>query len=86
LLNRDDLEDIAENFGRAMTMPANYSEILSHLATARVRVLLSAIMEHPDYQEKVAGGNLSFLRSDRVFEKCMEMAYKKWRWVHKRLA
>jgi hypothetical protein len=86
LLNRDDLEEIAENFGHAMTMPANYSEILSHLATARVRVLLSAIMEHPDYQEKVASGNLSFLRSDRVFEKCMEMAYKKWRWVHKKLA
>lgn len=86
LLNRDDLEEVAENFGHAMTMPANYSEILSHLATARVRVLLSAIMEHPDYQEKVASGNLSFLRSDRVFEKCMEMAYKKWRWVHKKLA
>ena len=86
LLNRDDLEDIAENFGRAMTMPASYSEILSHLATARVRILLSAIMEHPDYKDKAAEGNLSFLRSDRVFDKCMELAYKKWRWVHKKLA
>jgi AIPR protein len=86
LLNHDDLEDIAENFGRAMTMPADYTELLSYLATARVRILLSALMGHPDYREKVAEGNLSFLRTDRAFEECMELAHKKWRWVQKKLA
>jgi len=86
LLNHDELEDIAENFGRAMTMPADCTELLSYLATARVRVLLSALMEHPDYREKVVEGNLSFLRTDRAFEECMELAHKKWRWVHKKLA
>lgn len=55
-------------------------------ATARVRILLSALMEHPDYRDKVAEGNLSFLRTDRAFEECMELAHKKWRWVHKKLA
>jgi hypothetical protein len=69
-----------------MTMPADYTEILSHLATARVRGLLSALMEHPNYREKVAEGNLSFLRTDRAFEECMVLAHKKWRWVHKKLA
>ena len=86
LLNRDDLEDTAENFGNSMTMPADYTEILSHLATARVRLLLSALMEHPEYRDKVAEGNLSFLRTDRAFEKCMELAYTKWHWVHRKLA
>ena len=74
------------NFGRAMTMPADCTELLSFLATARVRILLSALMEHSDYREKVAEGNLSFLRTDRAFEECMELAHKKWRWVHKKLA
>jgi hypothetical protein len=69
-----------------MTMPADYTEILSHLATARVRLLLSALMEHPEYRDKVAEGNLSFLRTDRAFEKCMELAHKKWHWVHRKLA
>jgi hypothetical protein len=86
LLNHNDLEDIAENFARDMTMPADYTELLTYLATARVRILLSALMEHPDYREKVAEGNLSFLRTDRAFEECMELAHKKWRWVHKKLA
>jgi hypothetical protein len=85
LLNHDGLEDIAENFGKAMTLPAAYTESLSYLATARVRPLLSALMEHPDYQDKIAEGNLGFLRTDRAFERCMEIAHDRWKWVHKKL-
>ena len=29
--------------------------------------------------------NVSVLRADRVFEKCIELGYNKWRWVHKKL-
>jgi len=86
LLNDKDLESLSERFGRSMTMPVEFSEKLSHLATAKVRLLLSALMENPEYAGKVAEGNLSFLRTDRAFEKCMEVAYKKWHWVHKKLA
>jgi hypothetical protein len=42
-------------------------------------------MKDKDYQDKVAAENLSFLRTDKAFEKCMELAYKKWRWTHKKL-
>jgi hypothetical protein len=86
LLNHQNLESLAEEFGTSMAIPADYTEILSHLATARVRLLLSALMEHPDYRDKAAEGNLSFLRTDRAFENCMEIAHKKWYWVHKKLA
>jgi len=86
LLNHDDLEEVAETFGTSMTMPADYTGILNHLATARARLLLSALMQDADYRDKVADGNLSFLRTDRAFEKCMDIAHKKWRWVHKRLS
>ena len=38
------------------------------------------------YRDKVEVGNLSFLRTDKAFEKCMETAHSRWRWVHKKLA
>jgi len=86
LLNHTNLETLLDQFGTSMTIPADYTEVLSHIATARVRLLLSALMEHPDYRDKAAEGNLSFLRTDHAFDNCMEIAHKKWYWVHKKLA
>lgn len=85
LLNHDDLESLAENHGGSMSMAVGYKEHLVNLATTRVRLLLSDLMNDRDYSEKVAEGNLSFLRTDRAFEKCMEIARNKWDWVHKKL-
>jgi hypothetical protein len=85
LLNHDELEMLADTHGSTMSISVDFKEVISWLATARVRMLLSELMQDPDYQAKVQEGNLSFLRSDRAFEKCMEIAYKKWHWVHKRL-
>lgn len=86
LLNHDDLEGLADSYGASMAVPADYSDLLGRLATTRVRLLLAELMAHPDYADKVKDGNLSFLRTDRAFERCMEIAYKKWKWVHKKLA
>ena len=85
LLNHDDLEELADKHGTTMSVSLGYKEVVSWLATARVRLLLSELMQDRDYAAKVQEGNLSFLRTDRAFEKCMEQAYKKWRWVHKKL-
>lgn len=85
LLNHEEVEDLAEKYGTNMSVPADYTGVLSYLATARVRILLSDLMQDRDYADKVKDGNLSFLRTDRAFEKCMDLAYKKWRWVHKKL-
>ena len=85
LLNHDDLERLAEQHGATMSVALDYKEVLSWLATARVRLLLSELMKDADYAIKVQEGNLSFLRTDRAFEKCMEIAHNKWRWVTKKL-
>jgi len=85
LLNHDDLEELAENHGTTMSVPADYTEVLSRLATTRVRMLLSDVMQDKDYRAKADEGNLSFLRTDKAFDKCMDIAYKKWKWVHKKL-
>jgi hypothetical protein len=39
----------------------------------------------PDYAEKVAADNLGLLRTDAAYKRCMEIAYKKWKWVEKKL-
>jgi hypothetical protein len=85
LLNHPDLEDLAEEYTKSMSVPVDFTDLLVQIATTRVRVLLATLMDAPEYRDKVAEGNLSFLRTDRAFEKCMESAYAKWRWVHKRL-
>jgi hypothetical protein len=86
LLNHDDLEDLSVAHGGSLSLAASFTELLAGLATTRVRLLLSDLMKDQDYADKVQEQNLSFLRSDRAFDKCMEIAYKKWRWVHKKLA
>lgn len=86
LLNHDDIESIAEDYGQSLVMPAGFTDLLSKIATTRVRQLLSALMSDREYQDKVLEGNLSFLRTDKAFEKCMETAHAKWKWVHKKLA
>ena len=86
LLNQDNLEATAEDFGKSLAVPADYTDLLSRIATTRVRLLLSALMEDRNYRDKAAEGNLSFLRTDKAFEKCMETAHARWKWVHKKLA
>jgi hypothetical protein len=85
LLNDENLEDYAEDYGQSMSFPVGYTEILTHYATTRVRPLLALLMQDEDYIDKVRAENLSFLRTDKAFEKCMAIAYKKWQWIQKRL-
>jgi hypothetical protein len=86
LLNHEDIESIAEKHGRSLAMSNEFVELLGYLATARVRMLLSDLLEDRDYVDKVAEGNLSFLRTDKAFDKAMEQARKKWKWEHLKLA
>jgi hypothetical protein len=85
ILNSNEIETISEDFGTDMTLPADYTALVGQIATTRVRQLVSSLMTLPIYRDKVADGNYSFLRTDAAFEKCMETAYTKWDWVHKKL-
>jgi len=85
VLNHDKLEGLSEEYGNSMSLPFGYTEMLTQLATTRVRLILSELMQDKDYAEKVKEDNLGFLRTDKAFDKCMEIAHKKWRWVNKKL-
>ena len=43
-----------------MSLPVGYKDILIHLATTRVRLILSELMKDKDYEEKVREENLEF--------------------------
>jgi hypothetical protein len=85
ILNDQDLEDLAEAFGQGMTVPADYTALLSQLATTRVRIMLSELIKDSGYADKVAEGSFAFLRTNTAYKRCMEIAYKRWKWVEKRL-
>lgn len=85
LLNHKNVESLADEYGTSIALPTGYTELLNQLATTRVRPMLAELMDAPEYREKIESDNLGFLRTDRAFEKCMEIAYRRWNWTHKRL-
>jgi hypothetical protein len=85
ILNDPDLEQYAEAYGQNMTVPSNYTALLSQLATTRVRMILAELKKEPDFAAKVEKDSFAFLRTNTAYKRCMEIAYNKWDWVEKRL-
>jgi hypothetical protein len=85
ILNDERLEEFAEWYGTTMTMAADYTEYLGRLATGHCRILLGHLIKQPEYAERFQVSEPGFLRTNRAFERCMEIAYTKYRWVHKKL-
>lgn len=85
ILNDAKLEERAEDFGRGLSLEAQYTEWLSGFATARCRFILSDLVADKTYASKAAEGNFSFMRTNAAYKRSMEIAYKRWKWVEKRL-
>ncbi len=85
ILNDSKLEDRADEFGRGLSLEAQYTDWLSGLATTRCRFILSDLVADKAYAPKAAEGNFSFMRTNAAYRRSMEIAYKRWKWVEKRL-
>jgi len=85
ILNDSNLEDRAEEFGRGLSLEAQYTDWLSGFATTRVRFILSDLVADKIYAPKAVEGNFSFMRTNAAYKRSMEIAYKRWRWVEKHL-
>ena len=46
--------------------------------------MLAELMQDRHYAPNAKEGNLRFLRTDRAFDTCMEITYKKCGWVQKK--
>jgi len=85
VLNDPKIEDRAEEFGKNLSLEAQYIDWLSGLATTRCRFLLSDLVADETYSSKAAEGNFSFMRTNAAYKRSMEMAHKRWKWEDKRL-
>lgn len=85
VLNDDKLDRHAEEFGESLVVEANYTDWIAQLATTRARPLIGTIVKMDPYAENAKNENYGFLRTQAVFKKCLDLAYDKWGWVHKRL-
>ena len=85
ILNSKNLEAISDEDGKRLVVSANYTDNISKIATANVAPILAELVVEKEYAERLAEEKLGFLRTDAAFEKSMKLAYKKWKWVHKKL-
>jgi hypothetical protein len=85
VLNDDRIDAYSGRFGRGLAIEADYTDWIPKLASTRARILIGDLLESDPYAGLVRQDRLSFLRSQAVYEKCMEIAYKKWGWTKKRL-
>lgn len=84
-LNDASVEARADEFGRSLSLEAQYTDWLSGFATTRCRFILSDLVEDPAYAGKAAEGNFSFMRTNAAFKRSMEIAQRRWRWIERRL-
>jgi hypothetical protein len=85
ILNDPQIEGIAEEYGKDMTMPADFTDYLCRLATARCRFVFADLANYKDNADKIAEGKFSFLKTNASYKACMDFAYKRWKWVEKGL-
>jgi len=85
ILNDQDIDSYADDFGQKMTIPANYTAYLVQLTTNRCRPLISQLIKDDVYVEKMKDENFNFLRTNQAYKRCMDFAYKRWKWVEKKL-
>ena len=85
IMNDDNHESYMEEYGNSLSIPADFTEYLTGLATKNCRFLLAEIVNDEKYSDKVSEGNYSFLRTNQAYDYCMDVAYKKWKWVQKKL-
>jgi hypothetical protein len=85
MLNDSKLETRAEEFGKSLSTEAQFTDWASTLATTRCRFIIGEVVQDKLYADKAADGNFSFLRTNAVYKRCMQIAYKRWKWVERRL-
>jgi len=49
------------------------------------RFIVADIVANKQYVDEVAEGNFSFLRSNAAYKHGIDFAYKRWKWIQKRL-
>lgn len=85
MLNDPNFDEYAERYGSDLRHPHGLMDWWTPLAANDCRLIIRDVVALPENAERVRDGNFSFLRSNATFERAMEIAKRKQRWLHKKL-
>ncbi len=81
LLNDPNLPSLCEQYGTRFVMEADLNEHLKDIASRRIRLIISEAVKDDRYQQMISDEKYSFLRTKATYQRCMDVAYKKYRWI-----
>lgn len=85
ILNDERVEMNADSYGRGLVVEAGFTDYLARLSSRRARLLIRDAVGEEPYATMLADQRYEFLRTRAIYDKCMKLAYRKWKWVSKRL-
>jgi len=83
ILNDRNLEGLCDRFGTSLIMEADYTEHLKKLASNRVRFIIRESVKDDRSQELISKEKYDFLRTKAMYNRCMDIAGKKYKWRKK---
>jgi AIPR protein len=85
MLNAPNFDEYAEKYGSDLRNPRDLMDWWYALAANSCRLIIRDVVALPENADRVRDGNFSFLRSNATFERAMEIAKRKEKWLHKKL-
>ena len=83
ILNDPELAELVEAYGGDLKASWEFGDYLKKLASGKVKRILLYILNHRDYADRLEREKYDFLRSKETFQRCMEYAWKEFKWVKK---
>jgi hypothetical protein len=85
MMNDKLLEGYCDLYGKRLVIEADFTNCLAEISSTRVRPIIAEAIKVEPYDQKVLDESYDFLRTRAFYDRCMEIAYKRWKWVQKRL-
>jgi hypothetical protein len=80
LLNDPKLPGLLEEYGTRFMIETDFSEHLNGLAGNKVRLIINEVVKEERYQNMIAEEKYDFLRNKATYNRCMDVANKKYGW------
>ncbi|MGA2000193.1 MAG: AIPR family protein [Terriglobales bacterium] len=85
MLNDPEFDHYADKYGADLRHPQPLMDWWYALAANSCRLIFRDLVKLPENEDRVRDGNFSFLRTNATFDRAMEIARKRNRWIHRRL-
>lgn len=81
ILNRNDLNELSEQYGKTLTKEVGYKEILKTVVLNKIKPIISQAVSRGNRQSDVDSEKYEFLKNNEFYKLCMDIAYEKFNWT-----